>query len=70
MHTILIPHHMNHIYNAMYNFSQVWQEHDTKNIWNNMDVHSSVSMLIIMCHLNGQGSVWLVKTKSVFQNEV
>lgn len=50
--------HMNHMYNAMYNFSQVWQEHDAKSICNNMDVHSSVSMLIIMCHLNGQGSAY------------
>lgn len=37
--------HMNHMYNVMYNFSQVWQEHDAKSICNNMGVHYSVNMV-------------------------
>lgn len=46
MHTILIPHRApaDHMCNAMYNFPQVWQEHDAKSIYNHTEQHCS-SML-------------------------
>lgn len=40
MHTILIPRraHADHMCNVMYNFPQVWQEHDAKSIYNHTEL--------------------------------
>lgn len=43
MHTILIPRraHADHMCNVMYNFPQVWQEHDAKSIYNHTEPRCS-----------------------------